>query len=46
MAAAVTALLGPEEAGPADVCAAAEEGLRQLREKREIVLATITTSQG
>jgi AcrR family transcriptional regulator len=46
MAAAVTALLGPEEAGPADVRAAAEEGLRLLRQRREIVLATITTSHG
>jgi AcrR family transcriptional regulator len=46
MAAAVTALLGPEEAGPADVRNAAEEGIRLLQEKREIVLATITTSQG
>jgi hypothetical protein len=46
MGAAVTALLGPEEAGPADVRAAAEEGLRLLRQRREIVLATITTSHG
>ena len=45
MAAAVTALLGPEEADPADVRAAAAEGLRLLQEKREAVLATITTSQ-
>jgi len=45
MAAAVTALLGPEDAGPADLRAAAEEGLQLLREKRETVLATITTGQ-
>jgi AcrR family transcriptional regulator len=45
MAAAVSALLGPEEAGPADVRAAAEKGLRLLHGKREAVLATITTSQ-
>ncbi len=45
MAAAVTALLGPEEADPADVRAAAAEGLRLLQEKREAVLATITTNQ-
>jgi AcrR family transcriptional regulator len=45
MAAAVTALLGPEEADPSDVRAAAQEGLRLLQEKRETVLATITTSQ-
>jgi AcrR family transcriptional regulator len=42
MAAAVTALLGPEEAGPADVRATAEEGLQLLRERREAVLALIT----
>jgi AcrR family transcriptional regulator len=42
MAAAVTALLGPEEAGPVDVGATAEEGVRLLQEKRETVLATIT----
>jgi AcrR family transcriptional regulator len=45
MAAAVSALLGPEEADPSDVRAAAEAGLRLLQEKRETVLATITTSQ-
>jgi AcrR family transcriptional regulator len=44
MAAAVTALLGPEEAAPADVRAAAEKGLRVLRERRATVLATITTT--
>jgi AcrR family transcriptional regulator len=45
MAAAVTALLGPEEADPAEVRVAAEAGLRLLQEKRETVLATITTSE-
>jgi AcrR family transcriptional regulator len=43
VAAAVTALLGPEEADPVDVSAAAEEGLRLLQEKRETVLGTLTT---
>jgi AcrR family transcriptional regulator len=43
IAAAVTALLGPEEAGPADVRATAEEGLKLLRERRKAVLALITT---
>lgn len=47
MAAAVTALLGPEEPGPeepgpAEVRAAAEEGLRLLRERRDAVLALIS----
>jgi AcrR family transcriptional regulator len=46
MAAAVTALLGPEAAEPPDIRAAAEEGLRLLREKRETVLATIATNHG
>ncbi|MBK3580727.1 helix-turn-helix transcriptional regulator [Streptomyces sp. MBT65] len=46
MAAAVTALLDPEEAGPADVCAVAEEGLRLLRERRDAMLALITTYPG
>jgi AcrR family transcriptional regulator len=41
IAAAVTALLGPEQASPADLRAAADEGLRLLREQREIVLASI-----
>lgn len=45
MAAAVTALLGPDEASPADVRATADEGLRLLRERREAVLALITTNQ-
>jgi hypothetical protein len=44
MAAAVTALLGPEEADPADVRATAEEGRRLLQGKREAVLATITSN--
>jgi AcrR family transcriptional regulator len=39
--AAVTTLLGPEKASPADVRAAADEGLRLLHEQREIVLASI-----
>ncbi|GAA4013071.1 helix-turn-helix domain-containing protein [Streptomyces plumbiresistens] len=43
MAAAVTALLGPEEAGPDEVRAAAEDGLRLLRERRDAVLALIAT---
>jgi hypothetical protein len=43
MAAAVTALLGPEQADPADVRATAEEGLRLLQQRRETVLATITS---
>ncbi|WP_306922409.1 TetR/AcrR family transcriptional regulator [Streptomyces luteogriseus] len=42
MAAAVTALLGPEEGGPADVRATAEEGARLLHEKRQAVLSLIT----
>lgn len=46
MAAAVTALLGPEEAEPADVHATAQEGLRVLQEKRETVLSTIATNHG
>jgi AcrR family transcriptional regulator len=41
VAAAVTALLGPERASPADIRAAADEGLRLLHEQREIVLASI-----
>jgi hypothetical protein len=43
MAAAVTTLLGPEQADPADVRATAEEGLRLLQQRRETVLATITS---
>ncbi|MFE2062951.1 TetR/AcrR family transcriptional regulator [Streptomyces sp. NPDC059467] len=43
MAATVTALLGPEEAGPDETRAAAEEGLRLLRERRDAVLALIAT---
>jgi AcrR family transcriptional regulator len=42
MAAAVTALLGPEEAGPAELHATAEEGLRLLRARRNALLALIT----
>jgi hypothetical protein len=38
MAVAVTALLGPEDPGQTDVSAAAEEGLRLLRELRDTVL--------
>jgi AcrR family transcriptional regulator len=45
VAAAVTALLGPEKARLADVRAAAGEGLRLLREGRETVLAMIPTKQ-
>ncbi|QFR01679.1 helix-turn-helix transcriptional regulator [Streptomyces phaeolivaceus] len=44
MAAAVTALLGPEEAGPSEIRATAEEGLQALRERRETVLCLITTT--
>ncbi|HEX6356446.1 helix-turn-helix domain-containing protein [Actinophytocola sp.] len=43
IAAAVTALLGPEKARQAEVRAATDEGLRLLREGRETVLALITT---
>jgi len=42
IAAAVTTLLGPEQASPADIRAAADEGLRLLQEQREIVLASIS----
>ncbi|RSM38398.1 TetR/AcrR family transcriptional regulator [Amycolatopsis balhimycina DSM 5908] len=45
MATAVTALLGPEEAEPADVQAAAAEGLQVLRRRREAVLALIATTE-
>ena len=41
MAATVTALLGPDEAGHADVLIAADEGLRLLDETRQAVLASI-----
>ncbi|MEU9484163.1 helix-turn-helix domain-containing protein [Streptomyces decoyicus] len=43
IAASVTALLGPEEATADDVRATADEGLRLLRQKRELVLASIAT---
>lgn len=43
IAAAVTALLGPEKASRADVTATAVEGLRLLNERREAVLAMITS---
>jgi AcrR family transcriptional regulator len=43
MAAAVTALLGPEQASPAEIRAAADEGLRLLRERRDAVLTLIAT---
>jgi hypothetical protein len=39
--AAVTTLLGPEQASPADIRAVAEEGLRLLHEQRALVLASI-----
>lgn len=42
IAAAVTALLGTGEAGPAEIRATAEEGVRVLRERRAAVLALIT----
>ncbi|AXE86066.1 TetR/AcrR family transcriptional regulator [Streptomyces sp. Go-475] len=42
---AVTALLGPEEADPAEVRATAEEGMQLLREKRAAVIALITANQ-
>ncbi|WP_243794565.1 TetR/AcrR family transcriptional regulator [Saccharopolyspora gloriosae] len=41
LAAAVTALLGPERGGPEEVRAAAAEGLQQLAEGREIALKFI-----
>lgn len=51
MAAAVTALLRPEEAstegvGPAELRTVAEEGLRLLRERRDAMLALIATYPG
>ena len=43
IAAAVTALLGPEEARPADIRAAFDKGLALLTQRRDAVLALITT---
>jgi AcrR family transcriptional regulator len=45
IAASVTALLGPDQASPEDVRAAAEDGLRMMAEKRELVLASIAKSE-
>lgn len=45
IAAAVTALLGPEKASRTEVQAAADEGTRLLRRQHEAVLALITTDQ-
>jgi AcrR family transcriptional regulator len=45
MAAAVTALLGPEKAGQAEVHAAASQGLQMLRERRNALLALITNQE-
>jgi AcrR family transcriptional regulator len=45
MAAAVIALLGPGEATPADVRAAADAGLELLRDRREAVRALIAHKQ-
>jgi AcrR family transcriptional regulator len=45
VAATVTALLGPEQASPADIRAAADEGLRLLHEQRAIVLASIAKTE-
>ena len=45
MAAAVTALLGPEIAGQAEVRAAGREGLQLLRERRSALLALLTANQ-
>ncbi|MCP2169096.1 TetR/AcrR family transcriptional regulator [Goodfellowiella coeruleoviolacea] len=45
MGAAVTALLGPEQASPAEVRATAEEGLRLMTEARDAALASITASE-
>ena len=42
MAAAVTALLGPERASPADVRATARQGIQLLRQRRKAVLALMT----
>lgn len=44
IAATVTTLLGQEHAGPAEVRAAAREGLQLLSESRSAVLALITTN--
>jgi AcrR family transcriptional regulator len=44
MAAAVSAQLGPENAGPTDIRAAARQGLQMLHERRDAVLALITTN--
>ncbi|MFJ3951857.1 TetR/AcrR family transcriptional regulator [Streptomyces libani] len=41
IAAAVTTLLGPEEASPADIRAVADEALQLLRAQRESVLASL-----
>jgi AcrR family transcriptional regulator len=45
MAAAVTALLGPENASPAELRATAGEGLQLLRERRNTALALIIPNQ-
>ena len=45
MAAAVTALLGPEKAGQAEVRAAASHGMQMLRDRRNALLALITGNQ-
>ncbi|WP_219502758.1 TetR/AcrR family transcriptional regulator [Nonomuraea ceibae] len=45
MAATVTALLGGERASAADVHATAAEGLRLLREKREILLSLLAVKR-
>jgi AcrR family transcriptional regulator len=45
MAAAVTALLGPEQASAADIRATADEGLRLARGKRETMRALIAASR-
>ena len=45
MAAAVIALLGPDEASHADVLATADEGLRLLDETRQVVLASIVPAE-
>lgn len=42
IAAAVTALLGPEEARPADIRVALEKGLGLLTQRRDAVLALVT----
>ena len=45
MAAAVTALLGPDEASHADVLATADAGLRLLDETRQAVLTSIVPAE-